>query len=164
MPLATGGGAACGLLASGGLALKYSCSVNIFRSGSQCEKNLGVDLSISVLGTLKAMISYGSAANRRYWYLLSQAWTLCSKDDMNRCLGLALSSISGYSIWNRRERCLVSESNCFVTLYPGLPILTVLRMETFRLWGWGWAGASLASRAALLARLVWWRFPWVWAR
>lgn len=26
MPLATGGGAACALLASGGLALKYSCS------------------------------------------------------------------------------------------------------------------------------------------
>ena len=26
-------------------------TVNIFESGSQCEKNLGVDLSISVLGT-----------------------------------------------------------------------------------------------------------------
>lgn len=58
-------GAAGGLLDSGGLVLKYNCKVNIFESGSQCEKNLGVDLSISVLGTLNEMISYGSAANRR---------------------------------------------------------------------------------------------------
>lgn len=71
-------GAGWGLLASGGLVLKYNCNVNIFESGSQCVKNLGGVLSISVLGTLKAMISYGSAANRRYWYLLSNGWTLCS--------------------------------------------------------------------------------------
>lgn len=58
-------GAVGGLLGSGGLVLKYNCKVNIFESGSQCEKNLGVDLSISVLGTLNEMISYGSAANRR---------------------------------------------------------------------------------------------------
>lgn len=64
VPLAVGAG--CGLFASGGLVLKYNCSVNIFESGSQCEKNFGVDLSISVLGTLKATISYGSAANKRY--------------------------------------------------------------------------------------------------
>lgn len=68
-PLATGAG--CGLFASGGFVLKYNCNVNIFESGSQCEKNLGVDLSISVLGTLKEIISYGSAANKRYWYRLS---------------------------------------------------------------------------------------------
>lgn len=55
-----------GLFASGGFGLKYSCNVNIFVSGSQCEKNFGVDLSISVLGTLKAMVSYGSAAHKRY--------------------------------------------------------------------------------------------------
>lgn len=65
VPLAAEAGCG-GLLASGGLDLKYNCSVNIFESGSQCEKNLGVDLSISVLGTLKATISYGSAANKRY--------------------------------------------------------------------------------------------------
>lgn len=47
----------CGLVASGGLVLKYNCSVNIFESGSQCEKNFGVDLSISVLGTLKDIVS-----------------------------------------------------------------------------------------------------------
>ena len=97
MPLAAGAGG-WPLFASGGLVLKYNCNVNIFESGSQCEKNFGVDLSISVLGTLKAMISYGSAANIRYWYLLSKDWTLCSKDDINRCLGFVLSSISGYSI------------------------------------------------------------------
>lgn len=71
-------GADGGLPISGGFVLKYTCSVNILESGSQCEKNLGVDLSISVLGTLKAIISYGSAANRRYWYLLSYGWTFCS--------------------------------------------------------------------------------------
>lgn len=63
VPLAAGGG---GLFASGGFVLKYNCNVNIFESGSQWEKNLGVDLSISVLGTLKDIISYGSAANNRY--------------------------------------------------------------------------------------------------
>lgn len=26
--------------------------------------------------------------------------------------------------WNRRDLCFVSGSNCFVTRYPGLPILT----------------------------------------
>lgn len=113
VPLAAGVG--WPLFASGGLGLKYNCNVNIFESGSQCEKNFGVDLSISVLGTLKEMISYGSAANRRYWYLLSKDWTLCSKDDINRCLGFVLSSISGYSIWKRRDLCFVSGSNCFVT-------------------------------------------------
>jgi hypothetical protein len=76
MPLA--GGAGWPLFASGGLVLKYNCNVNIFESGSQCEKNLGVDLSISVLGTLNAMISYGSAANKRYWYFLSKGWIFCS--------------------------------------------------------------------------------------
>ena len=64
VPLAVEAG--CGLFASGGLDLKYNCSVNILESGSQCEKKFGVDLSISVLGTLKATISYGSAANKRY--------------------------------------------------------------------------------------------------
>ena len=29
--------------------------------------------------------------------------------------------------WNSRERCLVSWSNCFVTLYPGRPIFTATR-------------------------------------
>lgn len=133
VPLGAGGG--CGLFDSGGLALKYSCNVNILESGSQCEKNFEVDLSISVLGTLKDIISYGSAANRRYWNLLSKASTLCSKEDINRCLGFVLSSISGYSIWKRRDLCFVSESNCFVTRYPGLPILTVLRGLTLRLLG-----------------------------
>lgn len=76
MPLAPGAGG--GLFASSGFDLKYNCNVNILESGSQCEKNFGVDLSISVLGTLKPMISYGSAAKRRYWNLLSKGWTLCS--------------------------------------------------------------------------------------
>ena len=94
----------------------HELTVNIFESGSQCEKNFGVDLSISVLGTwkcslmstkqfstttkekntqpksniqqkyestLKAIISYGSAANRRYWYLLSKGCTLCKRKNGN---------------------------------------------------------------------------------
>lgn len=76
VPLAAGTGG--GLFASCGLDLKYNCNVNILESGSQCEKNFGVDLSISVLGTLNAIISYGSAANRRYWYRLSKGCTRCS--------------------------------------------------------------------------------------
>lgn len=33
------------------LYLLYLLTMKVFKSGSQCEKNLGVDLSTSVLGT-----------------------------------------------------------------------------------------------------------------
>ena len=76
--------------------MKYTCSVYTFLSGSQCEKYLFSPLlSISALGTLNEMTSYGSAANMTYWYFLSHASTFCSYELINRCRGLAPSSISG---------------------------------------------------------------------
>ena len=62
----------------------------------QWEKKTSV-FSISMLGTLKAMTSYGSAANSKNWYFRSHASLRCSKALINRCRGRVPSSISGYS-------------------------------------------------------------------
>ncbi len=70
----------------------------------QWEKKTSV-FSISMLGTLKAMTSYGSAANSRNWYFRSHASFRCSKALMNRCRGRVPSSISGYSTC-RQHRCV----------------------------------------------------------
>jgi len=53
--------------------------------------------------------------------------------------------------WNSKLCWPLSESRCFVTLYPGLPIFTNRLMSTRGFSGAGCAGASLASLAALCA-------------
>eukprot|EP00982_Pelagococcus_subviridis_P010489 31002-Pelagococcus_subviridis.AAC.1 len=47
-------------------ALKCSCTVYTFLSGSQCAKKRSAVLSTSTFGTLNAIVSYGSAANITY--------------------------------------------------------------------------------------------------
>ncbi|KAF4516797.1 hypothetical protein B566_EDAN004636 [Ephemera danica] len=65
-----------------GSTLKLNCRKNCL--------NLPSVLSTSRLGTLKPMVSYGSAANNKYCHFLSGGSTRCSYADMNRCLGLRL--------------------------------------------------------------------------
>lgn len=64
-PDGTGGGAG-GPPPSAVPDLNARLSEYTLASSSQCEKNLPSLLSTSRLGTLKAMTSYGSTANRRY--------------------------------------------------------------------------------------------------
>lgn len=84
-----GGGMPGGPGGPGGPARGGGTGGTIFALGStlkaNCRKNCLVslfhvvhDLSTSRLGTLKAMVSYGSAANRRYCHLRSGGSTFCS--------------------------------------------------------------------------------------
>ena len=86
---------------------------------------------------------------------------------MNLWRGSEPPEISGYSIWNSRDRWFLSGSNCLVTRYPGRPILTPpfftgtdagLGAVAEEPWD---RSASLAAR---LARLPWCLLPCVCAR
>lgn len=58
--------------------MKWNWRKNCFVSRFQCVQNLPSALSISLLGTLKAMVSYGSAAISRYCQRRSGGSILCS--------------------------------------------------------------------------------------
>ena len=62
----------------GSTSLKLNCRKNSLVSLFQWLQNLVSDLSTSRDGTLNPMVSYGSAANRRYCHFLSGGSTFCS--------------------------------------------------------------------------------------
>jgi len=63
---------------AGSINLKANCRKNSFVSLFQWDQNLPSDLSTSLDGTLKEIVSYGSAAKRRYCHFLSGGSTFCS--------------------------------------------------------------------------------------
>lgn len=74
-PSVGGGGSDIGVLDS---ILKANCRKNCLVSLFQCDQSFFGSLSTSRLGTLKAIVSYGSAANSRYCHFLSGGSTFCS--------------------------------------------------------------------------------------
>lgn len=74
-PSVGGGGSGMGVLDS---ILNANCRKNCFVSLFQCDHSFLGSLSTSLLGTLNAMVSYGSAANNRYCHFLSGGSTFCS--------------------------------------------------------------------------------------